>query len=168
VVSPLVTGSLVLVAKKTMPAKDLNDLIAWLKANPNKASAGIISGSVHLLTALFQKETATRVALVPYRGGAPGMQDLVAGQIDLSFVAPFQLSLVRAGSIKAYAVTSDTRLTLAPDIPTFGEMGLPALSYSIWTGLCRWRSALQPRASLPHTFSSKPGRNLPSCHIAAK
>jgi tripartite-type tricarboxylate transporter receptor subunit TctC len=133
-VSPLVTGSLVLVAKKTMPAKDLNDLIAWLKADP-KASAGIISGSVDLLTALFQKETATRVALVPYRGGAPGMQDLVAGQIDLSFVAPFQLSLVRAGSIKAYAVTSDTRLTLAPDIPTFGEMGLPALSYSIWTGL---------------------------------
>jgi tripartite-type tricarboxylate transporter receptor subunit TctC len=134
-VSPLVAGSLVLVARKTLPAKDLNDLIAWLKANPNKASAGITSGNVHLLTALFQKETATRVALVPYRGGTPGMQDLVAGQIDLLFVAPFQLSLVRAGSIKAYAVTSDTRLALAPDIPTFGEMGLPALSYSGWYGL---------------------------------
>ena len=63
------------------------------------------------------------------------MQDLVAGQIDLFFGTPDQLPLVRAGSIKAYAVTSDTRLALAPDIPTFAEMGLPALSYSAWFGL---------------------------------
>jgi tripartite-type tricarboxylate transporter receptor subunit TctC len=134
-VSPLGTGSFVLFTRKTMPAKDLNELIAWLKANPNKASAGITVGSVRLLTELFQKDTATRVALVPYRGGAPAVQDLVAGQIDLLFVVAFQLPLVRAGSIKAYAVTSNTRLALAPDIPTFAEMGLPALSYSEWVGL---------------------------------
>ena len=118
-----------------MPGKDVSELIAWLKANPNKASAGINSGSTHLLMALFQKETATRFAFVPYRGGAPAIQDLVAGQIDLGFYLPFQLQLVRAGSIKAYAVTGDTRLVLAPDIPTFAEMGLPALSLSTWNGL---------------------------------
>jgi tripartite-type tricarboxylate transporter receptor subunit TctC len=118
-----------------MPGKDVSELITWLKANPNKASAGITSGSVHLLMALFQKETATRFAFVPYRGGSPGIQDLVAGQIDLGFYLPFQLPLVRAGSIKAYAVTSDVRLVLAPDIATFAEIGLPSLSYSAWNGL---------------------------------
>jgi tripartite-type tricarboxylate transporter receptor subunit TctC len=75
------------------------------------------------------------LTLVPYRGGAPAVQDLVAGQIDLFFGTPDFLSLVRAGSIKAYAVTSDTRLALAPDIPTFGEMGLPTLSFSGWYAL---------------------------------
>ena len=132
---PLVRGSLFLMARNAMPGKDVSELIAWLKANPNKASAGINSGSTHLLMALFQKETATRFAFVPYRGGAPAIQDLVAGQIDLGFYLPFQLQLVRAGSIKAYAVTGDTRSVLAPDIPTFAEMGLPALSYSTWNGL---------------------------------
>ena len=63
------------------------------------------------------------------------MQDLLAGQIDLLFAAPDSLPLMRAGSIRAYAVTSDTRLALAPDIPTFDEMGLRSLSYSAWTGL---------------------------------
>jgi tripartite-type tricarboxylate transporter receptor subunit TctC len=73
-------------------------LIAWLKANPNKASAGIAAGGPHLLTAFFQKETGTRFALVPYRGGPT--QDLVAGQIDLLFDTLVQLPLLRAGSIK--------------------------------------------------------------------
>jgi tripartite-type tricarboxylate transporter receptor subunit TctC len=75
------------------------------------------------------------VTLVPYRGAAPEIQDLLAGQIDLFFDTPAQLSLVRAGSVKAYAVTSGTRLVLAPDIPTFAEMGLPALSFATWLGL---------------------------------
>jgi tripartite-type tricarboxylate transporter receptor subunit TctC len=133
--SPLVATSLVLFAKKTIPAYDLNDLIGWLKANPNKASAGVGTGAVHLLTALFRKETRTRFTFVPYRGGGPAMQDLVAGQIDLLFTTPEKLPLIRSGTIKAYAVTSDTRLALAPDIPTFAEMGLPALSFSLWFGL---------------------------------
>jgi tripartite-type tricarboxylate transporter receptor subunit TctC len=69
------------------------------------------------------------------KGRAPATQDLLAGQIDLLFAAPDKLPLVRAGNIKAYAVTSDARLTLAPDIPTFGEMGLPTISFSDWSGL---------------------------------
>jgi tripartite-type tricarboxylate transporter receptor subunit TctC len=135
-ISPLATTPLVLFARKTMPATNLNELIGWLKANPNsKASAGIASVERRLVAAFFQKETGTNFALVPYRGTAPAMQDLVAGQIDLLIDTPIQLPLVRAGSIKAYAVTSDTRLALAPDIPTFAEMGLPTLSYSQWFGL---------------------------------
>jgi tripartite-type tricarboxylate transporter receptor subunit TctC len=133
-ISPLITTSLVLFAKKTMPANDLHELIAWLKANPNKASAGISIGSNHLVTAYFQKETGTQFTLAPYRGGPAAMQDLVAGQIDLVFNTFDQLPLVRAGNIKVYAVTSDRRLARAPDIPTFAEMGLPTLSYSTWGG----------------------------------
>jgi tripartite-type tricarboxylate transporter receptor subunit TctC len=134
-ISLLVTFPLVLFARKTMPAVDLNHLIAWLKANPNNASAGIFTVGVHLVAAFFQKETGTQFSFVPYRGSAPAMQDLVAGQIDLVFDQPLQLSLMRAGRIKAYAATSDTRLPQATEIPTFGEMGLPALSYSSWYGL---------------------------------
>jgi tripartite-type tricarboxylate transporter receptor subunit TctC len=133
-ISPLATIPFILFARKTM-AKHLPGLIAWLKANPNKASAGIFSPGSHLVTALFQKQTGTQFALVPYRGGAPAMQDLLAGQIDLSLGVQDQLPLMRAGSIKAYAVTSDARLAMAPDIPTFAEIGLPALSYSAWLGL---------------------------------
>src|SRR6516164_6400074 len=77
---PLVRGSYVLMARNAMPGKDVNELIAWLKANPNKASAGINLISAHLLMALFQKETATGFAFVPYRGGSLSIQDLVAGQ----------------------------------------------------------------------------------------
>ena len=135
-ISPLSAVPYVLFAGKTMPAKDLNELIAWLKANPNKASAGIAASSLRLITAFFQKETGTRFTLVPYRGVAPALQDLVGGQIDLLFTTLDPLPLVRAGSIKAYVATTDTRLALAPDIPTFGETELP-LSFSGlgWNGL---------------------------------
>jgi tripartite-type tricarboxylate transporter receptor subunit TctC len=136
-ISPLVSASVVLFGRKTMPAKDFRELIVWLKTNPDKASLGTVTIGIRLLTVLFQKETGTHFALVPYRGIAPAMQDLLAGQIDLLFSAPDGLPLMRVGSIKAFAVTSDRRSALAPDIPTFGEMGLPALSGSGtgWFGL---------------------------------
>jgi tripartite-type tricarboxylate transporter receptor subunit TctC len=134
-ISPLVTTYALLFARKSIPANDLKELIAWLRANPNKASAGIAGSSYNLGTTLFQKETGTKFTLVPYRGTAPAMQDLVGGQIDMMFNAPNQLPLARAGSITAYAVTSERRLALAPDIPTFAEMGLPALSRTAWSGL---------------------------------
>ena len=84
---------------------------------------------------LFQKETETRFGLVPYRGGANAIQDLVAGQVDMFFDVPAQLPQVRGGNIKAYAVAGDTRLAAAPDIPTFAEMGWPTVSWSAWFGL---------------------------------
>jgi tripartite-type tricarboxylate transporter receptor subunit TctC len=131
---PLVRASVVLFARKTLSANDLNELIGWLKANPNKATAGVTAAGPRLLAAFFQKETGTQVALVPYRGTPPAVQDLAAGQIDLWLGTPDQLPLMRAGTIKAYAVTSDRRMAVAPDIPTFGEMGLPALTYYAWDG----------------------------------
>jgi tripartite-type tricarboxylate transporter receptor subunit TctC len=134
-ISPLVRSSFVLFARKTVPAKNLNELIAWLKANPKKASAAVTAVGPRLVSAFFQKETGTQFTLVPYRGNAPAVQDLVAGQIDLWFGGSDQLPLMRAGSIKGYAVTSDKRLAVASDIPTFAEMGLPTLSFSSWFGL---------------------------------
>ena len=83
----------------------------------------------------FRMNTNTRFALVPYRGAAPTLQDLVAGQIDFCFNSPEPfLQLVRSGSIKAYAATGDMRLSVAPEIPTFAETGLP-LFFSTWFGL---------------------------------
>jgi tripartite-type tricarboxylate transporter receptor subunit TctC len=134
-IAPLVTTPLVLFAKKTIPANSLQELIDWLKANPGKASAGYASVAFEAVNISFQKETGTQLALIPYRGTAAGMQDLVAGQIDLYFTTPSELPLMRAGNIKAYAVTSDVRLPLAPDIPTFAELGRGALSFANWYGL---------------------------------
>jgi tripartite-type tricarboxylate transporter receptor subunit TctC len=139
-IAPLATTTWVLFARKTMPATDLYELIAWLKANPNRASMGTGSAGARIVTALFQKETGTQLSIVPYRGFTPAMQDLVAGHIDLLFEAANGLSLVQAGGIKTYAVTSDARLTLAPEIATVGELGLPALSFSNWFGLFAPRS----------------------------
>jgi tripartite-type tricarboxylate transporter receptor subunit TctC len=134
-IAPLATAPIILEARKTLPASDLGQLIAWLKANPDTASAATVTVENRLLAAFFQRETGTHFAFVPYRGGAPAVQDLLAGRVDLSFGTPTQLPLLRAGSIRAYAVTSDARLPLAPDVPTFGEMGVPALSYASWYGL---------------------------------
>jgi tripartite-type tricarboxylate transporter receptor subunit TctC len=134
-ISPLVTFSNVLFAKKAMPAKDLKELIGWLKANPNKASMGVTAVGPRLEASFFQKETGTQFTLVPYRGTAPAVQDLAAGQIDLWFGSPDQLALIQAGGIKAYAVTSETRSALAPEVPTFAELGLPKISWSAWYGL---------------------------------
>jgi tripartite-type tricarboxylate transporter receptor subunit TctC len=118
-----------------MPATNLDELIAWLKANPNKASAAVTSAGFRLINAFFQNQTGTQFNLVPYRGTPSVIQDLLAGQIDFWFGSTDQLPLAQAGSIKAYAVTSEMRFTLAPDIPTFAEMGLPAVFYPGWSGL---------------------------------
>jgi tripartite-type tricarboxylate transporter receptor subunit TctC len=133
---PLIRDSYVLVARSTFPARDLRELIAWLKANPNKASVAVAVGG-RLQAMYFQRQTGTQFGIVPYRGTAPAMQDLVAGQIDLLCCDALRTSLplIRAGSIKGYAMGSDARRAAAPDIPTYAEMGLPALSYSEWCGL---------------------------------
>ena len=137
-VSLLVSNPLLIVARKTMPAKDLRELIAWLRANPGKASQGTsgVGGTSDVAGIFFQKETGTHFQLVPYRGAAAMMQDLLAGQIDLmiDFVAN-SLPQVRAGTIKAYAVTAPSRLPAAPDIPTVDEAGLPRLYISAWQGI---------------------------------
>jgi tripartite-type tricarboxylate transporter receptor subunit TctC len=137
-VSLLPTEADVIIARKSFPANNLKELIAWLKQNPDKASAGTsgIGGPSYMSALFFQKETGTRFALVPYRGSGPALQDLVAGQLDIMITGPaIVLPQVTAGTIKTYAVTAKTRLVGAPDIPTTDEAGLPGFYFSAWIGL---------------------------------
>jgi tripartite-type tricarboxylate transporter receptor subunit TctC len=129
---------LLIVGKKSLPADDLKGLIAWLKANPDKASVGIagVGATGHLTGISFQKETGTKFQFVPYRGNAPAMQDLLAEQIDFMIEPSSNFkSLLGAGSVKPFAITGKTRLPSSPNIPTAAEAGLPGFFASLWYGL---------------------------------
>lgn len=138
-VARLPSNPYVVVARKDLPATDLKELIAWLKANPDKATQGTAGpgSGQHVSGIYFQKVTGTRFAFAPYRAGSSEiMRDLVAGHIDLTFdQAITALPHVRNGSVKAYAVTSSNRLAAAPDIPTVDEAGAPGVYVSTWYGL---------------------------------
>jgi len=127
-----------MIGKKTLPANDLQELIAWLKANPDKASAGTIGsgGDGHLCSIIFRARSGTAFQFVPYRGGAPLVQDLAGGQIDFTCdLAANALPQLRSGNIKAYAVMAKTRWFAAPDVPTTDEAGLPGFYFSFWHAL---------------------------------
>jgi tripartite-type tricarboxylate transporter receptor subunit TctC len=135
-----------LVAKKDLPANDLKSLIAWLKANPDKATAGAVGVGMgsHLCGLMFQQATGTRFQMVPYRGGAPALQDLAGGQIDLMCdLAGNSLSQAKAGRIKPIAVFSKGRWFAAPDVPTGDEAGMPDFYVSTWHAL--WAPAGTPQ-----------------------
>jgi tripartite-type tricarboxylate transporter receptor subunit TctC len=126
-----------MVARKSLPAKDLGELVSWLKANPDRTAGtvGAASGS-HLCGIYLQSAAGVRLQFVPYRGGAPALQDLVGGQIDLMCdLAANSLAMVRAGQIKAYAVMAKTRYFAAPDVPTADEAGAPGIYVSNWHAL---------------------------------
>jgi tripartite-type tricarboxylate transporter receptor subunit TctC len=132
-----IRAPLLVVARKSMPANDLKELIAWLKANPDKASQGTggVGATSHIAGVFFQQLSGTRFTLVPYRGAGPAMQDLLSEQIDLMIdPASGTLPHARAGKIRAYAVTDDHRLAVAPDIPTAAEAGLPGFEVVNWQG----------------------------------
>ena len=137
-VSLIATNPALIVARKAVPANTLQELIAWLKANDATATQGTagLGSASHVSGVYFQAITGTRFQFVPYRGAGPAMQDLIAGQIDMMIdQAANSLPPVRAGLIKAYAVTDKTRLTAAPDIPTVDEAGVPGLHVSTWHAL---------------------------------
>jgi tripartite-type tricarboxylate transporter receptor subunit TctC len=137
-VAQLAAEPLLFVGRKNLPPNDLDALVAWLKANPDKATVGIpgVGSTGHVTGLSFQKQTGTRFQHVPYRGNGPAMQDLVAGQIDLMLEpASNFLAQVRAGALKAYAVTAKTRMAAAPNISTVDEAGLPGFYASLWYGL---------------------------------
>jgi tripartite-type tricarboxylate transporter receptor subunit TctC len=137
-VAKLADTPLWMVAKNGLPAKDLPELIAWLKANPDKASAGIVGAGSggHICGLSLQKATGVRYQFVSYRGGAPAMQDLVGGHIDfMCDMAANSLPQVRSGNIKPIAVMSKTRWFAAPDVPTAEEMGVAGLAISLWHGM---------------------------------
>ena len=139
-------GPQLLTAAKNVPAKNLTELIAWLKGNPGKGLVGTtgVGGASHLAAILFAKTIGAEVQIVPYRGTAPRMQDMLAGTIHLAFdQVAGGLQQVQAGLLQCYAVTSKTRLAVAPDVPTVDEAGLPGFYMSVWHGL--WASKGTPR-----------------------
>ena len=121
-----------------MPANSLKELVAWLKANPDKGTASSTgTASIARFCGMaFRAATGTKLQFVPYRGGAPALEDLVGGQIDLSCdLAANSLAPCRAGNVKALAVMTKTRWSAAPDVPTAEEAGFPGLYFSTWHGL---------------------------------
>jgi tripartite-type tricarboxylate transporter receptor subunit TctC len=134
----LPSNPMVVVSRNSLPAKSLQELIAWLKANPDKASAGTAgagSGS-HIAGVYMQNLTGLRLQFVPYRGTAQALTDLVAGQIDIIVdQASNSMQQIRTGNIRAYAITDRKRLSAAPDIPTVDEAGLPGFYMTLWNGL---------------------------------
>jgi tripartite-type tricarboxylate transporter receptor subunit TctC len=134
----LPSNPMIVVSKNAVPAKSLKELIEWLKARPAPATAGTAgagSGS-HIAGLYFENVTGIKLQYVPYRGTAPAMNDLIAGQIDLIVdQTSNSIAQVRAGNIRAYAVTADRRLEQAPDVPTTDEAGLPGFHMTLWSGL---------------------------------
>src|SRR5687768_5361994 len=123
------------VSKNGLPAKDLKELIAHVKANPGKVSYGTGGPGTpsHVMAVHFGVLVGSKLVIVHYKGAAPAMQDVMAGHVDLSFdQAATPLTQARAGRVRAYAVTAKTRLSSAPDIPTVDEAGLPGFYMSIW------------------------------------
>ncbi|CCD89041.1 conserved exported protein of unknown function [Bradyrhizobium sp. ORS 285] len=134
----LPSNPMIIVSKSNVPAKSLSELLAWLKAQPNPASAGTAgngSGS-HIAGLYFEQVTGIKLQYVPYRGTGPAMNDLVGGQIDLIVDQTSNaINQVRAGTIRAYAVTDAKRLDSAPEIPTTDEAGLAGFHMTLWSGL---------------------------------
>jgi tripartite-type tricarboxylate transporter receptor subunit TctC len=134
----LPSNPMIVVSKNDVPAKTLNELLAWLKSRPapvTAGTAGLGSGS-HIAGLYFENATGIKLQFVPYRGTAPAMNDLVAGQIDVIIdQTSNSINQVRAGTIRAYAVADDKRVASAPDIPTTDEAGLPGFHMTLWSGL---------------------------------
>jgi tripartite-type tricarboxylate transporter receptor subunit TctC len=145
----LPSNPMVVVSKGSLPARNLGELIAWLKANQAKATAGTAgagSGS-HIAGVYLESLTGLHLQYVPYRGTAPALNDLVAGQIDIIVdQVSNSMSQIRGGRIRAYAITDTKRLAAAPDIPTTDEAGLPGFHMSLWNAL--WVPKGTPRDAI--------------------
>jgi len=127
-----------IIARKNFPANNVKELVGWLMANPDKASAATVgaAGGAQVTGVYFQQATGTRFAFVPYRGGAPAMHDLVSGQVDIMFdQGANALGQLRNEAIKAFAVLTKDRWSALPDVPSIDEAGMPSLHVSYWHGL---------------------------------
>ena len=137
-VATIAMGTQLIVGRKSLEADNLKKMIAWLKANPGKATAGTAGAGTgaHVAGVFFKAKTGTDFQFVPYRGAGPAMIDLVAGQIDIMFdQASNSLPQVKSGTVKAFAVTASSRLASADDIPTVDEAGLQGLYIACWHGI---------------------------------
>ena len=124
-----------IIARKDLPPRDVRELVSWLKINPDKVTAATVgaAGGAQVSLIYFQERVGTKLTFVPYRGGAPAMQDLVSGRVDIMLdQAANALGEVRAGAIKAYAVMAKERWSALPDVPAIDESGLTGLYVAYW------------------------------------
>ena len=145
-VAMIASNPQVITSKAAVPAKDLKELIAWINANQGRVLMGNggIGASSHMGAIYFQNTINAKFQHVPYRGGAPAMQALLGGEIDLYVTQISNITAyVKGGRIRAYAVTAPARQAVAPEIPTVDEAGLPGLHTSIWHGY--WLPRATPR-----------------------
>jgi len=130
--------AMTMVARKDFPAKDLKEMIAYVKANKEKvnmANAGLGAAS-HLCGMLFMSAIQTDFTTIPYKGTGPAMNDLLGGQVDfMCDQTSNTVSQIKAGKVKVYGVTTKTRVSALPDVPTMQEAGLPGFEVSVWQGL---------------------------------
>jgi tripartite-type tricarboxylate transporter receptor subunit TctC len=135
-----------IVSKIAVPANNLKELVAWINANQGKVLMGTggVGGSSHISAIYFQNAIGAKFQYVNYRGGAPALQALLGGEIDLYVTQISNVaSQIKAGKIRAYAVTAPSRQAAAPDVPSVDEAGLPGLHTSVWHGM--WLPKATPR-----------------------
>ena len=128
----------VMVANPALPANNVRELVALAKAKPGSVSSATlgIGSSVHLVLAMLRGAAGIDIIDVPYKGAGPALTDLLAGQVNVYFDAvPTSMPHIRSGKLKAIAMTSDARLPVAPEIPTFKESGYPSMVAYSWYGL---------------------------------
>eukprot|EP01036_Dinobryon_divergens_P062063 gene62063-biopygen42123 len=146
-ITMMTSGPNVLVVNKDFPARDMKELIALLKANPGKynyASSGT-GASGHMAMELLKLKAGVNIQYVPYRGGAPAVNDVVGGQVPMMFInQDTALPHVRSGKLRPLAVTSAQRNPLYPDVPTIAESGFPGFQALSWSGLSILKGTPQP------------------------
>jgi tripartite-type tricarboxylate transporter receptor subunit TctC len=148
-ISMLSDGPQIIIARNTLPAKNLTELIAWLKANPDAVTFGTggLASPPHVSGLSFQSLLGVKFQFVPFRGAAPALLAIMSGHVDMTFdQASGALSTVQSGGVRAYAVTAPHRLKSAPDIPTVDEAGLPGFHVSIWQGV--WAPKGTPKEAI--------------------
>ncbi|MGH6683501.1 MAG: tripartite tricarboxylate transporter substrate-binding protein [Pseudolabrys sp.] len=134
----IATQPFFITARKTMPANNLKELIAWLRQQGDKANAGTsgVGSPSHVGGILLQQAVGAPITMVPYRGAGDSTAALLAGQIDILLNTPaLSVAQMRAGAIKVYAVTAKERIASAPEVPTTDEAGLPGFYFSFWHAL---------------------------------
>jgi tripartite-type tricarboxylate transporter receptor subunit TctC len=142
-----------MIARKGFPADDLKGLVAWMKANPDKATFVDQNAAARVTGILMQQATGTTLQFIPYRGAGPAMQAMLGGQVDLMVVqAAVTLPQARAGTVKILANLSPARSPVVPGVPTSDESGIPGLYASGWFGLFAPRAT--PRESVARLNSA--------------
>jgi len=145
-ISLITTSPMIILGKNGLPPANATELVSWVRARPQPTTFGTVGvgSAAQLCGIFFQEKVGAQLQFVPYRGAAPAIQDLMAGQIDLACLeSSSSLANVQAGHYKAYAVLGDTRWPKLPDTPTMIEAGVPGLTISFWHGL--WTTAGTPK-----------------------